>query len=722
MKERDRREAAPVGVGVTRRSVLAWSGSWMLGGTVTALTSCGGGGGDSGAGGGSAAPTVVTAADPVVLDAPTTLSMSIQARQVQWVVGKTPAQANAWVYVADASTPADAVLGNAFGPVFEMRRGVPCTVTWTNTIGRSPTQPARLADPPINVPLDLGVCGKVVTQSPVGVAVHLHGARVQGGADGWPLAPLGFAANPYGFATSAAFFYPNAQRATLLWYHDHAMDRVGRHVHAGLAGAYCIRDAADDALLALIGGRSRELLLAINDRILTADQTGLDYDAGMPHDASLVVVGSDDAIGRPEFLGNVNFVNAHPSPALALDRAVWRLRVLNVASARTYALALCDPDAIAAGSGRVWYSSAIRLIGGDGGLASRSVALTDTDVVVIGPAQRRDVLVDLSSLPASVQRVELVNLVLLGHLAVDATTLEAIYTTFADSVLPPTNAHFDAADRTLYGALSDPIALIASVTLGAAALPAPPGVASLDAVLDAAAADDDFAWDGAALGLLPGVALGANRLVLLVSNTLGLELRQAVNGISGFADVQIFEMADGGSDWQIPFAIDLATASEPAPGAPSSTPQGYRLARRSFFADEVNPDVTLAKAYPALHAPTISARAGTYERWYVANLNNSQPLDPAAGTPDMHPFHIHLVNFVVLRRWTLDDSGQFVELAPSDLALDRFARQDTVQIPSGGMVELLVHYPSGFSGDYAYHCHILEHEDKCMMSHFHVDL
>jgi len=716
---------APVPVGITRRSVLAWSG-WMLGAgagsAVTVLTSCGGGGGDGGAAGGSGAPaTAVTGADPLVLERPTTASISMQARQVQWVLGKTPAQANAWVYVADASTPADAVLGNAFGPVFEVRRNEGCTVTWSNTIGRSATEPSRLADPPINVALDLGICGRVVTQSPVGVVVHLHGARVQGGADGWPLTPLGFAGNPYGFATSVDYFYPNAQRGTLLWYHDHAMDRVGRHVHAGLAGAYCIRDAADDALLALIGGRARELLLAINDRILTADETFLDYDAGMPHDANIVVAGSDDAVGRPEFLGNRNFVNAHPSPDVALARAAWRLRVLNVASARTYALALCDPDAIATGSGRVWYTSAIRVIGADGGLNGRSVALADTDAVIIAPAQRRDLLVDLSSVPPTVTRVELVNVVLLGHLAVDAQTLEAIYTTFDESVLPPTSAQYDPADRTLYEALADPIALIARATLAPAGGPAAPSAAAVDAVLANAAADDDFAWDCNALTRLPGVALGPNRLVLLLSNTLGLEAQQSIAGISGFGDVQIFEMADGGADWQIPFAVDLTTASEPAAGGPSPTAQGYRLARRSFFENEVNADITLAKVYPPLHVPTIVARGGTYERWYVANLNNSQPLDPAAGTPDMHPFHIHLVNFVVLRRWRLDDNGQFAPVPPSDLGLDLIARQDTVQIPSGEMVELLVHYPSGYTGDYAYHCHILEHEEKCMMASFRVD-
>jgi FtsP/CotA-like multicopper oxidase with cupredoxin domain len=666
----------------------------------------------------------VTGPDPVVLDQPATATISIQARQVEWVVGKQPAQANAWVFVPDASTPATGVLGNALGPAFDMRRGTSCTVTWRNTIGPSPSQPARLADPPINVPLDLGQCGFVVTQSPVGFSVHLHGARVQGGADGWPLTPIGFAANPYGFPESYAFLYPNAQRGTMLWYHDHAMDRVGRHVHAGLAGAYFIRDPADDALLALIGGRSRELLFVINDRILTVDETGVDYDAGIPHDYTQKVAGSDDLVGRPEFLGNRNFVNAHPAPDLTLERGAWRVRLLDVASARTYALALCDPDAIAARTGRVWYSSLIRVIGADGGLASRSVALGDSDVVIIAPAQRRDLLVDLSTVPASVTRLELVNLALLPWLAIDPITVEAIYTTFDNTVLPPTNVQYDANDQALYDALSAaPIALVARANLAAAAAGAAPAptTAAIDAVLSGAAADDDFAWDGNALGRLPGVSLGANRLVLLISNTLGLDAKKAVAGITGFGDVQIFELTDGGTDWQIPFAVDLTTANEPATGGPSATPQGYRLARRSFFQNQVNPDVTLAKQYPALHTPVISARGGTYERWYVANLNNSQPLDPAAGAADMHPFHIHLVNFVVLRRWVLDDTGQFVPVATSDLGLDLIARQDTVQIPSNELVELLVHYPPGYTGDYAYHCHILEHEDKCMMSHFHLD-
>ena len=79
---------------------------------------------------------------------------------MQWVAGKSPAQANAWVYVADASMPATGVLGNHLGPFINVRRNSACTVTWSNMIANSTTAPARLADPPINVPLDLGQCGR----------------------------------------------------------------------------------------------------------------------------------------------------------------------------------------------------------------------------------------------------------------------------------------------------------------------------------------------------------------------------------------------------------------------------------------------------------------------------------------------------------------------------------------------------------------------------------
>ncbi len=699
--------AVPGGATLARRSFLQWtlgsiSSVLLPGGASLALGGCGG----------ATAPW--TQPDIVVLNNPSAVSLSIESRKVQWLPGSSPTQANAWVYVAQGITAESGTLPNHLGPLFNVRRHVPCTVTWRNTIAAASDVPALLASPPVNVPLDLGMCGNVRTQSPVGLVTHLHGARVQAGSDGWPLQPLSFAGNPYGFAQSRQNVYPNDQRSSMLWYHDHAMDRTGRHVHAGLAGVYYIRDAADDALLQLLGGASQELLCVIQDRILRADQTSIDYAAGMPNQAPLA---------RPEFLGSSLFINGHPVTPQTLPRGVWRLRILNGSNARTYALALCDPGAIAAQSGQVWQSQCLRLVGADGGLIGASVPLAPSDVLLLAPGQRRDVLLDLTQLAPAVSAVNLVNLALKPLLAVDSQTPEAIYSRFEDTVLSPSASSYQSADQPLYDAVALPLGLVQPLRLQSAvgSLPVPSG-ASIDSVLASAASDDDFVWDGTQMAAPPGAQFGPNRLVLLMSNTEGLALGDAVNGISGWSDVQIFEMQAGGSDWQIPFAVDLSSSANPGAGAPSAG-TAYTLARRSFFAQERNPDVSVAKAYPTIHAPTIQAAAGSYERWYVANIGNAQPLSTSTGgLPDMHPFHVHLVNFIVTRRWQLDDAavGSFVPVANSALALDSIARQDTVLIPSNQLVELLVHFPPGYSGDYVYHCHILEHEDMCMMSHFHV--
>ena len=97
----------------------------------------------------------------------------------------------------------------------------------------------------------------------------------------------------------------------------------------------------------------------------------------------------------------------------------------------------------------------------------------------------------------------------------------------------------------------------------------------------------------------------------------------------------------------------------------------------------------------------------------------------------MHPFHMHLVNFVVTRRFVLAESNDkpgkyvFVErdniLAPiRPLDFDGKVRHDTVRIQANELVELLVYFPKGYAGRYPYHCHLVEHEDMGMMLHFEV--
>lgn len=640
-------------------------------------------------------------------------SLKIQARTAQISNAPLPATANSWTYCRE-DIPDNAPLASYLGPTFEQRRNIPCRVKVKNMLA---ADGKYLSTPPGVTPYSNQICGQVTLQSDVGVSVHMHGGRVQGyssasgiASDGWPLQPMSWASNPYGFSVEKIYSYPNEQRATMLWYHDHAMDNNSTHVYAGLAGLYIIRDENDDAIVNTVGGASNEIIYVIQDRIYDSSGQFFDYNEGTPNYGSY---------SRPEFLGNTLLVNGNPVPSTTLNAGVYRFRLLNGCNSRTIALALVDVDALARGSGRVWYTDLIQVIGNDGGLLGQPWHLSAMEGMVMAPSQRRDVLIDLTNLPNGVGRLRLVNVSLKYYLESNETTPEAIYTTYLQSVLIPTSVNYTSNDSTIYGVLGNPLAVVANLAINKEASSKTSSLDQLaiNKILNAAATDDDFVWTGSQLTAKPSIDYGPNRLILLMSDTEGYPSSGNYGGYSGWSDVQIFELTAGsgsGLQWRLPLNVNLTTISNPPAAVPTRTQSSYTVSRTTFFTSANVPDIATSGRYPDVHAPTITPRAGTYERWYVANVGNIQPL--VASGPDMHPFHVHLVNFVVLRRWNLTSGGEFQLASPEPL--DGIARQDTVTIQSDTLCELLVYFPPGYTGDYVYHCHLLEHEDKCMMSTF----
>ncbi|MFE9427471.1 multicopper oxidase family protein [Kitasatospora sp. NPDC006697] len=242
-------------------------------------------------------------------------------------------------------------------------------------------------------------------------AVHLHGGHTPHDSDGYPLdligPPGGTAGGPMagmpgmsgmsgmpgmGGATyqpQRDYTYPMNQRAATLWYHDHTMGFTGPQVYRGLAGFHLVRDD-EEASLGLPSGR-RELPLMIADRAFEAD-------------GSFAYPALDPAQGRTGVrsaymngvLGDVILVNGAPWPVAEVDRARYRLRLLNASNARRYRLAL-DPQPPGGGG--------LLQIGSDGGLLEQPLAHDSIDVA---PAERFDVVVDFSRYPAGT-RVRLVN-------------------------------------------------------------------------------------------------------------------------------------------------------------------------------------------------------------------------------------------------------------------------------------------------------------------------
>ncbi|HEU5254253.1 MAG TPA: multicopper oxidase family protein [Solirubrobacterales bacterium] len=81
---------------------------------------------------------------------------------------------------------------------------------------------------------------------------------------------------------------------------------------------------------------------------------------------------------------------------------------------------------------------------------------------------------------------------------------------------------------------------------------------------------------------------------------------------------------------------------------------------------------------------------GAVEDWLFVNETDEQ-----------HPIHIHQDDF-----WVIEESGQPVN--PQ-------GQQDTVIVPPKGSIKLRIQW-ADFTGEFVYHCHILNHEDHGMMA------
>lgn len=712
------------------------------------------------------------------------LTFTVEARNVKFIDAvdpknpPDPKNVNAWCYIRSGSPQERAAtLENYLGPVINVQRGQPLKTVWINKLpsmgAANPGEARPLAVPPIN-PADMEI-GNSIPQFKsmnyaLGIATHLHGGKVLPTSDGWPLHPASYEGNPFDMPSHRTYFYPNDQRATMLWFHDHSMDNTAQQVHAGLAGLYFIRDHSDAEIFHLIGGEAQEIPLVIQDRCfaskgqdgLETDYTRIDYQKGVP------LLRTKTLGDRPEFLGDTIFVNGRPWPHVHADRKIYRLRVLNGSNARTYALTLADPAGT--DNGKVWYGDRLTAIGNEAGLLGKSVTLQDKQYLLLAPGERLDLLVDFTGVKPEVNALILVNLALAGY-DPGAPDAEPIFQFDENSVMPPDSdkalGAIGAANQPKPGPYL-PLANLLQFRFAAAghvhgggghSEPLALDVDTLDKILRRHADDESFHWvPGASPELVPSPAnapIAHNRFVVLMNDTRKLAQNgenSPYTGDTPWRDTQIWELrpstAPSGDPTAFPVPFDARLNNPTQQGAPASAVP-YQVARAFFFEPEepmpphapTHKDALwglatqnsnpagfppiyryphLYRINPAQGRQVIQPVEGTYERWYVANIGND-PTNLAGGAPDMHPFHLHLVNFVVTRRWALNSANQFVETTGNrPLDFDRVARHDTVRIQSNELVELLVHFPKGYTGHYPYHCHLVEHEDMGMMLHFDV--
>jgi spore coat protein A, manganese oxidase len=195
------------------------------------------------------------------------------------------------------------------------------------------------------------------------------------------------------------FQYPNSQRPSTVWYHDHALGITRLNVVAGPAGFYLIRSPAVADNPTVAGGTAAvlpsgpyEVPMAIQDRSFNTDgsifypDTRAFFDGFLgPFIGSLVpgtgAFSDVSPIYNPEFFGNCIMVNGNTWPFLAVEPRRYRFRLLNGCTARTLILKFDDPKV------DVWQ------IGNEGGYLRNAFQPKE---ILLMPAERADLIVDFS--------------------------------------------------------------------------------------------------------------------------------------------------------------------------------------------------------------------------------------------------------------------------------------------------------------------------------------
>jgi spore coat protein A len=548
---------------------------------------------------------------------------------------------------------------------------------WANPIGRRDTRPNPVDDPDYWSNRYIGDDGRYI--GPVPMVTHLHGAHTREESDGYPEAwwlPAGnwkvnystgrffdYYAQKYGLGRGqgwgngvATYTYPNDQRATTLWYHDHTLGMTRANVYAGPAGFYLIRGGPDDQVLdtneqpavlpgpaptvgsdpfgtyyeipIVIQGRSfnddgslfypdnRAFFEGLNPDQLQIpfiyDQLGINSDAngwgyGCNGELSDVL-----PIWNPEFFANMMVVNGQTWPFLEVEQRRYRLRFLNGCQSRFLILKMSND--------MPFYQ-----IGADGGFLA---APAELNRLLMGPAERADVIVDFTNISVGTE-------IILLNLGPDEP--------FGGGE-PGTD--FDAAD------------------------PGSTGQVMQFRVIPAISADTST----------PPMYLSLPQIPTLVpDNTRQVSLNEEESkNIFISTDVDGNVVYDCSSTEPFgPTAALLGDLTEGGTGNP------------------------LLWMEPQTEVPDVD----TTEVWEIYNF-----------TEDAHPIHLHLVEFQVVGR---EQIGGGPSAAGSNGPMPwETGFKDTLIAYPGEVTRVQARFD--IVGQYVWHCHILEHEDNEMMRPYHV--
>lgn len=451
------------------------------------------------------------------------------------------------------------------------------------------------------------------------------------------------------------YYYPNNQAASTLWYHDHAMDVTRLNVYAGLFGGYIIRDP-DEANTLPAG--ELEVPLILQDKSFNELGTKLYYEQTITCDKN-----SDLPVLQPEFEGDYPVVNGKIWPFFAARPRIYRFRLFNGANTRVFNLSFKNYADGGAVKQLEFY-----VIGMEGGFLETPAP---TRSLLLAPGERADILLDLRE--ENNRRIILSN----------------------DAELPFKNG--------VGGAKAEFLELLRIDVSG-----------TPDA--------DDTRFDPALDAFKLPVRIDplkpredkAPRPDIPLSKDDFKRIDALIDQVN--IDKLTFNLKLNGT----PIKLRRFVLEEYAFVMPTLKGQNFTCKDGSILSWKklLSPTVLInKKSWKA--AKPVSVAEDSLEIWEFINL-----------TTDVHPMHIHLVNFKVVSRRALnviaDPSRKPTPALKTPQCATGYIKaadrpppfeqgwKDTVRCNPKEATRLLMRF-DGFSGEYVFHCHILEHEDMGMM-------
>ena len=224
------------------------------------------------------------------------------------------------------------------------------------------------------------------------VSTHVHNGHHASESDGFP-------GNIYEPGQYWDFHYPNIcaggdplEAKSTLWYHDHTDHYTAQNVHRGLAGFFLLfndkdsgdeRDPNPDAYRLPSGVPDGRRVRGRYDIPLMLSDARFDTNG----------VQVMDVMDMDGHIGDKFLVNGGVQPYFEVERRKYRFRILDASVSRFYDL---------------WFSNSMEFqhIGNDGNLLPAPIT---ANRVRLAPAERADIVVDFSQLPAGTTEIYLVN-------------------------------------------------------------------------------------------------------------------------------------------------------------------------------------------------------------------------------------------------------------------------------------------------------------------------